>query len=92
MPATHQEEHRAEGNQPGGQQLSALIGDQVLLALGHPGDLHRIQVCKLWDDRYRVNVFTGLDASTAVVADSFFLIADAEGKILDATPNITRRY
>ena len=42
--------------------LNALIGEQVIHNLGEPDDLHKVQVRRLWEDRYRVNVFIGQDA------------------------------
>lgn len=54
--------------------------------LGVPGDLERVQVRHLWDDRYRVNVLVGVDAASARVANSFFMVADNEGNILGGKP------
>jgi hypothetical protein len=75
-----------------GQLLQALIGDRVLHALGHPGNLHRVQVRRLWGDHFRVNVFVGVDAASALVAHSFFLVADDGGNILRTVPALTRKY
>ena len=47
---------------------------------------------KLWNDRYRVNVFVGPVPSSAIVAHSFFLVTDGEGNIIAANPKITKRY
>ena len=44
-----------EGNQERAQ-LSATLGKHVLLGLGQPGDLFRMQVRPLWDGHFRVNV------------------------------------
>ena len=74
------------------EQLSALIGRHVLLALGQPGDLHRVQVRRLWEDHYRVNVVVGADAVSTRVAHSYFLVTDADGNVSTATPKITRQY
>jgi hypothetical protein len=60
--------------------------------LGAPGDLLQVQVRLLWADHYRVNVFVGLDAASARVANSFFLVADSDGNITASTPKITRQY
>jgi hypothetical protein len=46
----------------------------------------------LWEDHYRVNVFVGVDAASAKVANSYFLVADIDGNILTSTPKITRQY
>ena len=71
---------------------NALIGEQVIQALGRPSDLLIVQVRPLWGSRYRVNVFVGPDAMSARVVNSFFLDADDEGKIVASTPPITRQF
>jgi hypothetical protein len=87
MPTTHatqdKEEHR---------QLRAVIGKQVLDALGQPGGLLGTQVRPLWQDRYRVNVFVGVDAASAKIAHSYFLVVDSAGTIIASTPKFTRQY
>jgi hypothetical protein len=92
MQMKQQEENHAEGEKQVRQQLQAIIGEQVMHILGQPGTLHRVQVRKLWDDRYRVNVFTGPDAVSAMIAHSYFLVTDVEGNIIGATPRITKHY
>jgi hypothetical protein len=73
-------------------QLQTLIGDEVMRQLGQPDDLHRVQVRRLWDERYRVNVFVGDNPLLAVLAHSYFIVSDQEGNIVLATPKITRHY
>jgi len=72
--------------------LNAAIAQHVLHALGQPGGLQSVQVRQLWTDHYRVNVLVGESAVTTRIAHSFFLVADKEGAIVGATPNITRQY
>jgi hypothetical protein len=72
--------------------LKALMGEQVMRALGQPGSLYQVQVRPLWEDHYRVNVFVGVDAASAKVAHSYFLVADSDGKIVASTPKITKTY
>jgi len=86
------ENQQAEGEKQAGQQLQTIIGEQVMHALGQPIGFHLLQVRKLWEDRYRVNVFVGPDAVSATVAHSFFLITDGEGNIVNANPTITKHY
>jgi hypothetical protein len=74
------------------QQRKAVIGKHVIATLGRPGDLHAVQVRHLWEDHYRVNVFVGVDAASAKVANSYFLVADSDGNILASTPKITKKY
>jgi hypothetical protein len=63
-----------------------------MLTLGQPGDLHRVQVRWLWEDHYRVNVLLGVDAASAKVAHSYFLVADGDGNILASTLKLLKRY
>jgi hypothetical protein len=39
-----------------------------------------------------VNILVGLDAASAKVAHSYFLVADSDGNVLASTPKITRQY
>jgi hypothetical protein len=72
--------------------LDALIGEQILHALGRPRALLRVQVRRLWEDHYRANVFVGADIASAQVAHSYFLVTDADGHITTSAPAITRLY
>jgi hypothetical protein len=74
------------------ETLCALVREQVMHCLGRPPDLLSVEVRPLWGTRYRVNVFVGVSIACARVADSFFLVMDADGNILEATPKIKRRY
>src|SRR2546430_14787578 len=87
-----QEERQADPDKQERQQMNAKIGGHVMHTLGQPGDLHGVQIRRLWKDHYRVNILVGVDAASAKVAHSYFLVADSDGNILAATPTITRRY
>ncbi len=76
----------------GGQQLQAVILRQVIQRLGQPDGRSRVQIRKLWEDRYRVNVITGPEVGSDVIAHSFFLVTDDNGTIVAATPRITKQY
>lgn len=73
-------------------RVSQAIGLQVLQSLGEPDHLHSVNVRRLWDQHYRVNVYVGRDGCTITVAHSYFLVADAEGRIMSSDPIITRTY
>jgi len=92
--ATQQQEEQSRANRDKQvrQQLDLIVGEQVMHNLGQPIGLHSIQVRKLWDDHYRVNVYIGIDAVSAKVAHSYFLVTDSNGNITTATPSITRQY
>ena len=72
------------------ETLDALLTEQVLLGLGEPADVYKVQVRPLWDNCYRVNVYLGTHAVSARLAHSFFLRADADGTILESTPRLPR--
>ncbi|HTK75417.1 MAG TPA: hypothetical protein VL371_09180 [Gemmataceae bacterium] len=73
-------------------RLSAAIGGHVLGVLGRPDDLFRVQVRRLWDDRYRVNVLVGPDAASTTIAHSYFLLVDEAGHVHTTSPAIRRQY
>jgi hypothetical protein len=83
---------RGDAEQPRRQSRDVGVRQRVLLALGEPTDLVRVQVRELWDRRYRVNVYVGTDVISARVAHSYFLETDADGTIITSTPKIDRRY
>jgi hypothetical protein len=90
---TKQEDKQHAGQEsPDGPQLNAVIGKHVIHALGRPDGLHCVQVRRLWEDHYRVNVFVGEDAACAKVAHSFFLVADSDGTIIESTPKVAKHY
>jgi hypothetical protein len=72
--------------------LRARIGERVIEALGRPANLFGVQVRALWAAYYRVNVLVGADIGSATVANSYFVEADADGKIVRATPKVARQY
>jgi hypothetical protein len=90
MPTKPPEKQPAEQEKQARQQLSDLIGKQVLEALGRPEDLYQVQSRPLWDDRYRVNIFVGPDASAIKLAHSYFVQADREGNISACTPELPK--
>ena len=74
------------------RQLTNIIGNHTMDALGKPADLQRIQVRRLWGDCYRVNIFVGKDVAATRIANSYFLVADKTGNIVEARPKITKQY
>ena len=74
------------------ETLNALIGEQVLHALGEPSDLLKVQARPLWEGTYRVNVFVGVNAASARIANSYFVVVDGDGNILESTPKVQRQY
>src|SRR5688500_6192526 len=92
MATPQHDEPKAVTEEQARQQMKLRIGGQVMNTLGQPGSLHGMQVRWLWKDHYRVNVLVGVDAASAKVAHSYFLVADKDGNIVASTPKITREY
>jgi hypothetical protein len=92
MATKQQEKQPTEPGKQARPDRSAMIGKGVLHILGQPKDLVCLQVRHLWDDHYRVNVMVGMDAVSARVANSYFLVTDHDGNIVSAIPKITRKY
>jgi hypothetical protein len=82
QPATPNKEDR--------QGLDAVISKQVMLAMGPPAGSPKVQVHKLWEDHYRVNILIGNDATSTRIANSYFLVTDNAGNIVNSTPKITK--
>ena len=72
--------------------MEAVIGQHVIHTLGQPAHLQKVQVRPLWKDHYRVNVLVGTDASSVLIAHSFFLVADSAGTIIASTPLLRKQY
>ncbi len=89
---TTQEQDRRETEEQGHRRRDALLGGQVLRALGQPDVPYAVQVRPLWGGHYRVNVLLGADVTSLRVAHSYFLETDDDGAILAATPPLTRQY
>jgi hypothetical protein len=90
--ATEQTDQDLQVDRQSRDALNDVIAKQVVQSLGTPADLLKVQVRPLGRDCYRVNVFVGKYGTNARIADSFFLTADDEGKILTSSPKIARQY
>jgi hypothetical protein len=86
--STKQEEQQARES----RSVEAEVGENVMRDLGRPAGLHHVQARRVFGDNYRVNVFVGEGAASAKVAHSFFVAADADGKVVGSSPPIARRY
>ncbi|MGL4554133.1 MAG: hypothetical protein ACRC33_23465 [Gemmataceae bacterium] len=73
-------------------RLEGLVADGVMSALGRPAEFLRADARQVWGDSYRVNIFVGPHAGSARVLHSFFIKADGDGRILNATPPLAREY
>jgi hypothetical protein len=71
---------------------AAAIAKSVIAALGRPAAFLKATVRQVGGDTYRVNVVTGSDPASARIAHSFFVVADADGRVTGSTPAITRLY
>jgi hypothetical protein len=89
-PAEKNEE--AEARDRAARQLAAAVCQAVLSGLGRPADLLSVTVRQVAGHNYRVNVVTGADPACPRIAHSIFVTVDDEGKILNSTPPLARRY
>ena len=66
----------------------------ILDELGEPRNLLKVEAKPLWDDYFRVNVYTrtdvGLNAKEVAVSDSFFVFKSEAGFL--SNPPIVRKY
>lgn len=92
MPAKQQNKATTERATDEHVQLNAQIGSHVIQALGRPGDLFSVQVRRLWEEHFRVNILVGVDAASTRIAHSYFLVADTSGLVRSTTPPIKRQY
>jgi hypothetical protein len=81
MPTKEEEKQHTDYGKQECQQRNAAIGKFVMQMLGQPDRLHKVEVKRLWEDHYRVNVLVGVDAASAHVAHSYFLVTDSDGHI-----------
>ena len=88
MPIKLLDETAAGGEKREAGQPDAAIRSHVLRTLGRPAGLLRVEVRRLWEDHYRVNVFIGVDAASATISHSYFLVADAAGNVTASTPKL----
>jgi hypothetical protein len=86
LPDPSHNEHQVQDS------LNAVIGEQVMHALGRPPNLYAVQVRHLWLDNLRVNVLVGADATSVRVGHSYFLTVSGDGNILSSNPKITKLY
>jgi hypothetical protein len=92
MQRTSERERANEVERQKRETLNSLVGEQVIHALGEPGNLLRVQVRPLWGPHFRVNVFVGVSITCAKIIHSFFLVTDGNGNVLESTPKIKRQY
>lgn len=78
-----------ETSADGRERAEAAIRGYVLRGLGRVGAPFRVLVRRLWDNHYRVNVYAGSEEGpSATIAHSYFLVADADGNVLESTPKL----
>lgn len=92
MTTKQQDKQQREQEKQKLHERSALIGKEVIGAMGRLDNLYRVQTRWLWENYYRVNVLVGRDLASAKIAFSYFLEADTEGKIVATTPRITKLH
>jgi hypothetical protein len=63
MPSREQRDHQKDMEQEQRETLNAFIGEQVIHVLGEPSGFYKIHVRRLWQDRFRVNILVGGNAT-----------------------------
>ena len=82
-------------DEPKQPDFSPVIQEAVLERLGKPDDFWKVDVKPLWENRFRVNVWTeqmGRIGPTHRIVDSFFIVASPEGGIVESRPQISKKY
>jgi hypothetical protein len=92
MTTTRRSELQREEEKVAAERLAVPIRQQVLQALGTPPGWHMVQVRSLWGDYFRVNVLVGESITSFSIRHSFFLLTDGEGSVLEASPEMVKRY
>ena len=73
---------------------AAEVEQWILEELGEPENLLKVEAKPLWEDYFRVNVYTqtdvGLSSKEVAVSDSFFVFKSEAGFL--SNPPIVRKY
>lgn len=88
----HQPDEEAIREKKRHEHIADAVGVSVMNALGHPSNLFRVSVFRLWKDHYRVNVQTRYDAVSVHITHSFFVSADDAGNVVESNPRLARVY
>jgi hypothetical protein len=92
VPTKQQREQDRDLEQHKTETLRSLVEEQAIHRLGKPVGLRHVQVRRLWENRYRVNVLTGESAVFAKIANSYFVKADSDGNIVESDPEMTKLF
>ncbi|QEL20486.1 hypothetical protein [Limnoglobus roseus] len=68
------------------------LRNQILVTMGRPRDLIRIDVINLWPNTYRANVIVGPSLDRARFAHSYFVTTTDGGKVVTSTPGLNCVY
>jgi hypothetical protein len=90
VPTAQQREQDRDLERHKDETLQTLIEEQIIHRLGKPYGLHKVQVRRVWEDHYRVNVLFGENAACAKIANSYFVETDSDGNIVGSNPTMTK--
>ena len=90
--STAEQREQRELKQHKHEMMDSFIEEQIMHTLGKPSNLLKVQIKRLWENCYRVNVLIGGDAASVRIANSYFVKADSDGNIVVSTPKITKQY
>ncbi|QEL21097.1 hypothetical protein [Limnoglobus roseus] len=68
------------------------LRNHILVTLGRPKDLIRIDVVRLWPNTYRANLLVGKSFDQATFAHSYFVTTTDAGKVVTSVPNLSNVY
>ena len=89
MPTEQQIQQDKKLQQHKSEIFDDLISEQVIHRLGMLDNLQAVQVRRLWEAHYRVNVLVGEDAIFAKVGPSYFVEVDSDGHIIGSNPKFS---
>ena len=80
-------------------EFKANIGSQIMTIIGKPPRFDRVEVCPLFDSRYRVNIWVIPEdkkekslIKNPIITISYFVIIDSDGKLATTNPGLKKLY
>jgi hypothetical protein len=80
-----------EDNTPPPDPHNRVVCDQVVAGLGKPPEFARCAASRIHTGTYRVNVWVR-NNYTEALTDSFWIKVDENGRIVNSTPAIVKKY
>ena len=93
----HSMHQKVDPMDPPSEELKEAIEQKVLKRLGKPPSFHKVEARHLWDNKWRVNVWTKFYNSADkvvpgfAISDSFFVEVSKANRV-SASPKIVKKY